>query len=298
MQKNRSDQMISPEFIVGGAQKAGTTSLYYMMQQHPQILLPNHDEAHFFDIEENFQQGLHYYDNLFEQLPHDTEHYKVGDFTANYLLLDYIPKRISDTLGSNIKLLFILRNPVDRAYSHYWMNVRNGVEDLSFEEALKEEKHRFEGGSLDDIKKFSYVERGLYAKLLNRYYQRFPPENIKPLIFEELFGPHQMRYLNQIQEFLGVNVLYLHRDVPKFQTGVSRFKLLSKLLSANNKRLARLRKQLPLPKFIRRYLRNLLLKKPEGIGEKRKEELMRTYFYQDIKELERMLNRELGQLWL
>ena len=287
--------MITPDFIIGGAQKAGTTSLFYILQHHPNISLPHHEETHFFDIEQNYRKGLEFYDDLFQG--RQKVNTVIGDFTANYLLMDYIPERIYKTIGSYIKILFILRNPVDRAYSHFLMNVRNQIETLPFKKALDIETKRLSNCTVEELKYFSYIERGLYAKQLKNYLAYFKENNIKIVLFEDLFGKEQQQKLAEIQNFIGVSYQSLETDFKKFQAGLPRFPFLGKLLTTNNKRLATFRKNMPLPPVLRQYLRKLMLKKPDNLSNETKRDIFQRYFLEDTKELSSLLQKDMIEYW-
>lgn len=114
-------------FLCIETQKAGTTLLYEILRLHPEIFLP-HDRRHFFDLDEHYNKGIEWYKQFFQ----NSEHYKIiGTITPVYLFFEYVTERIKDTLDTDIKFLIILRNPIDRAYSHYWMSFKRGYETLS-----------------------------------------------------------------------------------------------------------------------------------------------------------------------
>ena len=142
-----------PNFIVVGAPKAGTTSLYYYLKQHPQIYLPSQKELHFFTyrilIEKSAGPGdesslkklcsslseyCEYYRNV-------TDEKAIGEVSPSYFYHSDVSEKIIQTLG-NIKIVICLRNPIDRSYSNYLHKLRNGVETLTFKDALLEENNR------------------------------------------------------------------------------------------------------------------------------------------------------------
>ncbi|MEM4256651.1 MAG: sulfotransferase domain-containing protein [Thermoplasmata archaeon] len=189
-------------FLCLGTQKAGTTLLYKLLRQHPQIYLPNEKEAHFFDIDDNFNKGIEWYKQFFM----NSEHYKIiGAITPSYLFFDYVPERIKNTLGTDIKFLIILRNPIDRAYSHYWMSYKRGYEKYPFEKAIIMEHARMRKGYFEK-NHFSYLSRGFYSEQIKRYLSVFPFDNIKIIIFEE-FIKNIKPYMKDILVFLGCHDL-------------------------------------------------------------------------------------------
>ena len=127
--------MVLPTFIICGTQRGGTTTLYHYLKEHPQICMSEKKEVHYFDL--NYHKSLQWYESHFK----DCQNKKVktiGEASPFYMYLREVPERIDETLP-DVKLIFILRNPVDRAYSHYWHEVKLGVEYLPFEEAIKRE---------------------------------------------------------------------------------------------------------------------------------------------------------------
>ena len=132
------------DFILGGAQKSGTTSLHHLLSQHPAIQMPmgREQETHFFDLDDHYSQGL---DWLAGRLPPGAGTTHIGLTCPIYLYLDYVPQRIRQYFP-NVKFLFILRDPVNRAYSSYWHERKKGREKLSFEHALQQESDRIVDG--------------------------------------------------------------------------------------------------------------------------------------------------------
>ena len=171
-----------PHVIIGGAQKSGTTSLHRLLERHPDVYLPPRpQEIHYFDLPENYARGRHWYEAHFSAAP-------VGRLIAQtspmYLFAPEAAERIHALLPG-ARLIFILRDPVDRAYSHYWHQVRYGLESYSFEEALQQEPRRLREG-FAALRHYSYVARGRYAEQLKRFAARFDRTQILILRTEEL----------------------------------------------------------------------------------------------------------------
>lgn len=171
-----------PDFIIIGAQKSGTTPLYFFIKQHPQVVYKK-GEVHFFDL--MFHKGTGWYKRRFD--PRPTQNHLIGDKSPYYMIHPLVPKRIRN-LYPDVKIVAILRNPVDRAYSHYWHNVRHGRETLSFEEAIKAEPERLKGEKWkiihdpahkgENYRHFSYLKRGVYVEQLKHWLRFFPKEQI------------------------------------------------------------------------------------------------------------------------
>jgi hypothetical protein len=184
-----------PNFLVVGAEKAGTTWLYERLRRHPDIYMPLTKEIHFFsDRNSNLEHhdhftrhGLTWYKHFFQD--HEGES-AVGEVTPMYLCDEKAPERIRELLP-DVRIIACLRHPVDRAYSHYWMARGKNHTDLSFEEVVRRREPRF-------------IERGRYGEQLARYYDLFEPNQILVLIHEEVFSaPSQ--YLNKVCSFLEVD---------------------------------------------------------------------------------------------
>ncbi len=187
-----------PDFLCIGAQKAGTTLLYEILKKHDRIFIPDLKEVHFFDIDEDYARGVQWYSMQFEPAG---DRFIAGDITPSYLFFDYVPKRVRKALGGHVRLIVLLRNPIDRAYSHYWMSFRRGYETRSFEEAIVLEHTRMKRGYFER-NNFSYVSRGFYMEQIARYTALFPVENLKIVLFEE-FTRDPSRYAEEILHFLG-----------------------------------------------------------------------------------------------
>src|SRR6478609_8226330 len=129
-----------PDFLLIGGQRCGSTSLYTTLCGHPQVLAGAHKEPHFFD--NNHLRGEGFYRRLFPLRAHlRARHAITGEATTHYLSHPAVPERVAAMLP-DVRLIAILRDPVERAYSHYQRAPRNGREPLSFEQALAAERER------------------------------------------------------------------------------------------------------------------------------------------------------------
>jgi len=193
-----------PDFVIAGAQKCGTTSLHRYLGAHPGLYLPRRprrEELHFFDFDENFAKGVDWYAAHFEQAG---SRQKVGQTSPLYIYDERVPSRLANALP-HARLIFLLRDPVARAYSHYWHQVKKGTERLSFMEALAMEKERLQGG-YDARRQYSYVDRGRYAQQLARFARLFPRSQMLVLSTEAL-GARPLQTLARCFDFLGVDPL-------------------------------------------------------------------------------------------
>jgi hypothetical protein len=177
-----------PDLIIIGAQKAGTTSLFHYLQQHPQLLPSTLKEVHYFDggmdpAVDTFEKGESWYRAHFPLAARCGPGAKVFEASPFYLFHPLVPERLA-TVVPKARLIVLLRNPVDRAISHYFKEHRNGYEDLPIEEAIYTEENRvcdiIAKGQWKDrrIRHYTYKARGRYAEQLERFLARFPREQI------------------------------------------------------------------------------------------------------------------------
>lgn len=185
------------DFIVIGAQKAGTTSLFHYLRAHPQIHIPFVKEVCFFSRERGFNKGKSWYLNQFADA---TPKQIVGEASPQYMMNPAVPARIH-ALFPDIKLIAVLRNPIDRAYSSYRMTVRLGAEKHSAQEALQ----RLPPPNLDQpLTPLDYIGMGLYGKILEGYLKYFPLEQIR-LVFTEELAVRPEKVLHDLYGFIGVD---------------------------------------------------------------------------------------------
>jgi len=182
-----------PDYLVLGAQKAGTTSLHRYLEQHPCVAPAALKEIHFFDLE--FWRGERWYRSHFPSSLYRTYAHRVhgrrvlsGEASPYYLLHPLAPRRAQMTVPA-ARLIAILRNPVERAHSHYHHNVQWQLEDCStFPEALELEEQRLAGEReriLADARyqsfhhrHHSYLARGVYVEQLRAWLEHFPREQM------------------------------------------------------------------------------------------------------------------------
>lgn len=207
-----------PSFVIIGAQRCGTTSLFNYLIQHPFIRKPLYKEIHFFDNYNGaYHLGTKWYrghfpiDNFpFIKKDNSATRVITGEATPYYMYHPWCPRRIKDVLP-DAKIIALLRNPVDRAYSHYQHSVRQGYETFSFEEAIEKEPFRLKGEKekmlLDpDYYSFShnlysYLSRGIYIEQLLNWRELFPRKQMLVLRSEDLFSDLPTVY-NTVLNFL------------------------------------------------------------------------------------------------
>jgi Sulfotransferase domain len=204
------------DFIVAGAQKSGTTALHYFLRRHPQIALPDRQELHFFDDEEIFSRQPVDYELLyrhFRKRPVRLLPVRLGlagEVTPSYLYWKPAMERIWN-YNRQIKLVILLRNPIDRAFAHWNMQRFKDREPLDFLTALKEEPRRIVLPLTIESRRFAYVDRGFYSGQLQRVFKFFPREQVHIVKFED-FRDRKQETLDGIFEFLDVKSLRRIRD--------------------------------------------------------------------------------------
>lgn len=205
-----------PDFLIIGAQRGGTSSLYNYLVQHPAVLPALRKEVHYFD--DGYRHPLSWYRAHFPLTLHKallertSGPYRVGEASPYYILHPHAPQRIRATLPE-VRLIALLRNPIDRAESHYHHEIRRGRETLSFEEALDREPERL-AGELERMRvdatyvsfnhrRFSYATRGLYIDQLPVWRELFPADRLLVLRSEDLFAD-PAAIVSQVLRWLGV----------------------------------------------------------------------------------------------
>jgi len=165
-----------PDFVIAGAMRSGTTSLAIHMGAHPELFMARQKEVHFFD--RHFGRGLGWYRRQFADVPAGVV---AGEATPTYLSNPLAMARMAEAIP-RARLIAILRNPVDRAYSHYWMLRAMGLEERTFEQAVEAELGRSqENGGRRDL----YLRPGRYLRDLLTASSYFSRESIFVMIFED-----------------------------------------------------------------------------------------------------------------
>jgi hypothetical protein len=286
-----------PGFLVVGTARAGTTSLHHYLMQHPEIYLPPRKEPCFFcfaGVKPRYSHGRFAfavtdqsrYESLFSKAGSGQ---MTGEISTPYLYLyrqtiDNIKKHHDSP--ASVKIVIVLRNPVDRAYSQYLWKVRDGRETHSFEEALRLEKHRMEMNYSFD---YFYAHRGLYYEQVKAYLGFF--EHVAIFRFED-FVDHFDTTMKRLCTFLGVrNDFVFTRRSPANASGTPRFPALGKIVTAESRLKFRLMSFLPEDFRLglkERFLRwNSLSRKATPMQEATRQKLIR-YYEDDIGKLQKL----------
>lgn len=199
-----------PDFLIVGAQKAGTTSLFHYLNQHPDIFMPSIKEVHYFDL--HFQTNFDTYQSYFYQAA--TEGKVTGEASPYYLFHPCVPTRVKVHLP-DVKLIILLRNPVERAFSHFRHSYRKGLETVAdFFDAIALEEERLCGAEEALIQNkiqwhfsfqhHSYLSRGYYSRQIDRWLENFQLSQMY-FIQSESFFAQPGSVMSRVFEFLEVS---------------------------------------------------------------------------------------------
>ncbi|MGB3221272.1 MAG: sulfotransferase domain-containing protein [Desulforhopalus sp.] len=294
---------IKPNFLIVGAAKCGTTSIFEYIRSHPEVYMPSCKEVSYYagrrdGYSFSFEEYLSYFSKAKSQK-------RIGEASGAYLYSESAPLKIIDTLGKEIKIIMILRNPPDMAYSLWAHNKREGYENLSFKKAIRQENDRMNDYTFREhlqtwLYQYAYVDRATYAPQVKRYFDVFGKKNVKVYIYEEFFADTDNSLLD-LYDFLEITH---HRRKPftkKYNVaGEIRSRKVQQFYANEHFFTEPIRKVVPAP--IRRGMINWLSKinlrrtTRQPMNEEIKEQLQ-NQFQKSILELEVLLNRELVTLW-
>ena len=206
------------DFFIVGAPKAGTTSLYYYLNEHPEIEMSTKKETDFFSDSAIQKQGLYYAKNRIDTLEkyHSlfpaAQEKKYGEASVSYLFYEDVPEKIK-AYNSKGKIIIMLRNPVDRAFSHYLMDYRLGLISSTFEEVFESTSYNKESRLFYQ----QYIELGLYFKQVKRYLDIFDSENIHIIFYQDLKKDIEI-VMKEVYHFLEVDSNFKQKVEKKHNT--------------------------------------------------------------------------------
>ena len=289
-----------PNFMCLGAGKSGTTTLFDILRQHPDIYFPAFKEPHFFDIPGNYHNGIEWYKkNYFRKADKKI----IADFTPSYFFDLLAPERIFKDIGPDIKFVVLLRHPVDRAYSHYLHSVRDHHENVSFEESLKLENerliyHRKNDNHLSYLRQ-SYFHQGLYGDMLERYLEHFTLDNFLFVNFEEDFLKKREATIQKILRFLAIeDQVKLEINLRSNPASKPRLRLLKRLMNKKGwwrKALKFLVPSMQLRQIIRNKIQRANIKEYEvqPLSKELKVKLYNIYFKENMEKFQRITKKKL-----
>ena len=279
------------DFFIVGAPKAGTTSLYHYLNEHSEIEMSSQKEPDFFSDQSLQKKKLYYdknridtlekYNSLFER----EDVILRGDSSVSYLFYEDVPHKII-TYNPDAKIIIMLRNPIDRAFSHYLMDYSLGLISESFETIIqKQSKHKNA-----NLFYQQYIQVSEYSKQIKRYLEVFSKENIHFIDYED-FKNDSSDVVNSVFLFLGVNDDFQPYLKKKYNTYTApKNSLIRYVYSfvACRKMVANI-----LSKNLSKTIRNLLFrsdKKPQ-LTELTRNFLIK-HFESDVRELSELLNKD------
>ncbi len=297
--------MTLPNFLIIGAPKAGTTSLYHYLQEHPQIYMSPVKEPYFFVLEDeqidfqgpadskkDYVTDLETYCALFKGVSNEVA---IGEASPGYLYSPKALERIHHYLP-DARLIAILRDPVERAYSNFFNLVRQDIEPLTdFVQAMSLEEKRI---SNNWSFRWHYKQRGFYYTQLRRYFDLFDRDQIKVYLYED-FRTNSINVLQDIFKFLEVDDTFVPDISHKHNVSrVTRNKALHRFMLQSNPMKSMLKYFLPFS--LRQDVRAKLLQlnyrnKPPLLPEVRKQFI--EEYREDILRLQELIQRDLSK-WL
>jgi hypothetical protein len=183
------DRQTLPNFLIIGAMKGGTTSLYHYLKAHPQVFMPETKELHFFVDEKNFRRGTGWYERQFHNAGNAVAVGEASPDYAKYPLHRGVPERIA-ALIPGVRLIYVMRDPVERIRSHYLHDVACGRERRPIGEAVSGNEH--------------YLAPSRYSLQIDQYLEQFPPEQLL-LVTSDCLRNDRPAAMRRVHDFIGVN---------------------------------------------------------------------------------------------
>jgi len=283
-----------PNFFIVGAPKAGTTSLYYYLKRHPEVFMSPIKEPNFFSYDETVKQNLYHkekgvgtlaeYRKLFASANGQKA---IGEASVSYLFYPSVAEKIKHMVPG-ARIIMSLRNPVDRAYSHYYMEhklgyVSESLEDIVFRKSKHPNAHLYYQ---------QFVELGLYYQQVKRYLDAFGKDQVKIFIHDDLNDKLEIMIL-AVFDFLGLDKTYIPSLEGKYNTySIPRNPFFRKLYS--QKQLRTLARTLVPPEKVEAIKSIFLTRDKKADKNEAAVKELKRIFTPDIKELEKLLDRNLS----
>jgi hypothetical protein len=290
--------MKHPEFIIIGAAKCGTTSLFDQLSRHPEAFSPNVKEPGFF-IEKNHLSSIRTEQEYIDLFAGAEKFKTSGEATVLYMAEPNSPELIRKYLGDNVRIIVILRNPIDMAYSLWKHRRREVKEELGFFEAIEKWPTRASDAEFNKSNvaiDWDYIGRARFYEQLQRF-RTF--KNMKILIFED-YVHNSKEQFSDLCRFLGISDHH-NIDFQSANTSFSpRFKGLQRMLTHQSGFKETLKKIIPVKRLVplKSYVESLNKSDddtpPLSIEERQK---VKALLEDDVRKLEGLLNRDLGKYW-
>lgn len=290
------------DFFIIGAQKSATTSLYNYLSEHPEIYMPEVKENHFFVEDRVYNQGVQHFHRFYQTYAAQKV---VGGAFVHMLTSQEAPERVYN-YNKDAKLIVMLRNPVDRAYSAYHFAIKNGWESskIKFFDAVKLQDERLKG-NLTEQTDLAYVNSGMYAKHLSNWLKWFTKDKFL-ILFDSDFIADSQGQMKKVFNFLGVDEsVIVNTNNAYNRSGDVRLKTLHRFLRNKESRFRRnVGKVLPfgIKSFYRRQILptldkyNKTEKKYTPLSFEERQSLF-AYFEEDLKSLSDIIGVNVYELW-
>ena len=298
---------LPPQLILLGAPKAGTTSFYFYLRQHPGLFFPDNKEPSFFAfkgkdlqnykwpssmrLSESTTTTIESYEALFKSARKDQIR---GDASTIYLSSADAPANIR-LLAPNATMIAILRNPIDRAYSNFNHFREDGFEPIAdFISACNMEESRKRENWYPS---FFYLQNGMYAEQIKRYKSLFSDSQLKWFLYEDLLDPQKM--LSEVFELLGLSTnVKIDTNAWYNRSGSRKLGFLYNSVRQNHSIKDRAKGLISAEKWhaLKRAWDDVLLQKPKSLTTETRYGLV-NYYRQDIMEVSELINRDLSS-WL
>lgn len=292
--------MTLPNFLIVGVQKAGTTSIYNYLREHPQVYMSLVKETNFLEKdwenlppEQQNKNGIVTLDKYCELFAEVKEEIAIGEASPNYLFhYESSAARIKKYVP-NAKLIVVLRNPVERAYSDHLMHLRDAIGYRGLSEQIKHSSH-----------KSFILRKGFYYAPLAYYFDQFGREQVKVFFYDDLCNNPQ-EFMAEFYQYLGVNKQFRPNTARKAQVAkIPKNKTINNLLKKNNilRNTATNILKTVMPVEARQKLRERLIdlnsqhKKQVPLSPEERQQLIELY-REDILQLQDLVGRDLSS-WL
>ncbi len=288
------DQLKLPNFFIVGAPKAGTTSLYYYLSEHPEVFMSPVKEPNFFSFEEIEAQKLYYkekgigdfkeYLNLFKGAKDEKV---IGEASVSYLFYPKVPLKIKKLIP-DAKIIIILRNPIERAYSHYLMDYKLGYINIPFEEVV----YKKTNSKWANLYYQQYIELGFYYQQVKRYIDIFGENQVK-IFFSENLKNEPKKVIFSLFSFLKINIDFSPNNTKLYNTyEMPKNRIFRKLYSFNFFRKS-IKKIIP-SSYLKIVKKTFFYKDRKPDLNKELKKHLRKLYKEDIKKLEILINKDLS----
>jgi hypothetical protein len=290
-----------PDFLIAGAAKSGTTSLYHYLKQHPRIFMPDNKEPWFFSFAETYKNHTNAFNKKqnivteFDDYLHLFKNAKdsqiSGEASTCYLYLyEETIKNIKKYHPNyaKLKIVILLRNPIERTYSHYSNNLADGTFTMSFEEVI----HKWKTKQLPEF--FNIIDYGFYYNQIKKYKITF--EQLRVYLFDDLKS-NSTQIIEDLYDFLGIEKSFIPNTDLKYNTSITKNKLLNSLIYKPNLTKQTIKMFFPLQ--VRIWIKNNILENvlPKPRLNDAQRQILREIYKEDILKLQDLIQKDLSH-WI